>query len=157
MVYVSSAFCLKSCAAKPYLSRLFLGRVRYLVAIAAPFAGMILQIVLAEHDLRVTREVANNILGSVNASDVRLTEEFNWLYLSVSVFHRVELCRAFPPPAASLSMPAVVLCCRYTTVIYSSCLASAISNERFNRAVFIIQCALSDQRAALITERDSTR
>eukprot|EP00750_Incisomonas_marina_P008663 INCI15576.4.p1 GENE.INCI15576.4~~INCI15576.4.p1 ORF type:complete len:926 (+),score=151.66 INCI15576.4:135-2912(+) len=100
----------------------------YLVAIAAPFAGMILQIVLAEHDLRVTREVANNILGSVNASDVRLTEEFNWLYLSV-----------------------------YTTVIYSSCLASAISNERFNRAVFIIQCALSDQRAALITERDSTR
>ena len=45
----------------------------------------------------------------------------------------------------------------YTLVIYGSCLASAHTNERFNRSLFTIQCVLNEQRDVLLTERDTTR
>lgn len=45
----------------------------------------------------------------------------------------------------------------WTLVIYLSSIASTLSNERYSRSLFTIQCALSEQRDALVNERDFTR
>ena len=45
----------------------------------------------------------------------------------------------------------------YGVIVYSSCIASALSNERYNRSLFTIQCALSERKEALLSERDETR
>lgn len=45
----------------------------------------------------------------------------------------------------------------YSITVYGSCIASAWSNERKNRSLFTIQRALSDQRQALMSERDVTK
>ena len=45
----------------------------------------------------------------------------------------------------------------YMVVLYGSVLTSALLTERYNRCLFNIRCALSDQREALVNERDATR
>ena len=45
----------------------------------------------------------------------------------------------------------------YMVVLYGSVLTSALLTERYNRCLFNIHCALSDQREALVNERDATR
>eukprot|EP00750_Incisomonas_marina_P029415 INCI7175.4.p1 GENE.INCI7175.4~~INCI7175.4.p1 ORF type:complete len:1381 (+),score=176.24 INCI7175.4:621-4145(+) len=45
----------------------------------------------------------------------------------------------------------------YMVIVYGSCLASALVNERYNRSLFTIRCALDAQKEALVNERDTTQ
>lgn len=45
----------------------------------------------------------------------------------------------------------------FSLVVYTSCIMASLSNERYSRSLFTIQCALSQQRDALLTERDTQR
>jgi len=45
----------------------------------------------------------------------------------------------------------------YALVIYGTCITAALTSERYNRSLFVIQSALSEQREALVTERDETQ
>ncbi len=45
----------------------------------------------------------------------------------------------------------------FIVVVYASCIYSTFENERFSRSLFTINGALSEQRDALVTERDRVR
>ena len=40
---------------------------------------------------------------------------------------------------------------------YASCIASAFTNERYRRSLFVIRASLSTKRDELATERDEVR
>ena len=44
----------------------------------------------------------------------------------------------------------------FVLIVYSSCVASTLSNERYNRSLFQIQRVLNEKRDALVTKRDLT-
>jgi hypothetical protein len=45
----------------------------------------------------------------------------------------------------------------FELVVYASCLFSTFANERYSRTLFTIHNTLSQQRDALLTERDRLR
>ena len=99
----------------------------YLVAIAAPMIGLVCNVFFAQRELAHVMQIGNALI-----------EQSTDLTLGNTTL-----------TASSFAIDG--------GLIFFACIAFALSSERYNRQLFTVQSALSDQREALLSERASTR